>query len=303
VCCSEHDLRYTRCCVASIRRWYPNIPISLVKDETNRPFDTRELEQGWNVRVFQTEHPVPSGGWSKLEPLLLPTRQRSLILDSDIVFLGRVIERLETIEADFIVESVGGWMSLLDQHYFDLEALQEQFDPGFKFPGYTFNVGQLVATSGILRREDFEPLVLFSATPQRIRSDIFGGHDQGVINYVLLKKAQEGELSLGRVNFMLWGWSRLPRSGSQAIRTGRLSSSSPYPYLIHWHGRKLQLFWLMRNGRLLRHFERDYYSRVPRGRLKRAWRTARLAWAIVSGRQSRRVLWNDPTAPGFASFT
>ena len=32
------DLHLTRCCVASIRRWYPSIPISLVKDELRGRF-------------------------------------------------------------------------------------------------------------------------------------------------------------------------------------------------------------------------------------------------------------------------
>jgi hypothetical protein len=88
ICGSEHDLRYTRCCVASIRRWYPEIPITLLKDETNGQYSTQELELAWNVDVFESERPLPGRGWAKLDPLFLAGRRRCLILDSDIVFLG-----------------------------------------------------------------------------------------------------------------------------------------------------------------------------------------------------------------------
>jgi hypothetical protein len=157
---SPHDLRYTQCCVASIRRWYPDIPISLLKDESNGAYSTRELEEAWDVAVFDGGHPLPGRGWAKLEPMFRPGRQRCLILDSDVVFLGRVIEPLEALDADFVVESAGGWAGSTGRDYFDLVALKE-FDPEFVFPGYTFNCGQLVATTGILRRADFEPLVRF----------------------------------------------------------------------------------------------------------------------------------------------
>jgi hypothetical protein len=272
VCGCERDMRYTQCCVASIRRWYPEIPITLLKDESDGPYSTRELEKAWDVELFEGDRPVPAGGWAKLEPLFLPGRQRCLILDSDIVFIGRVIERLETIDADFVVESVGGWASLIGIHYFDLEALAG-LDPEFVFPGYTFNAGQLVATSGILQRGDFEPFVRFGARPALIHQDVFACIDQGVINYMLLKKAQRGELKLERLNFMLWGWARLPVLGTQAVRTRKLEVNSPYPYLVHWHGVKHKFFGLMRNRRLLWHFERDYYSRVSAGGRKRLWRS------------------------------
>jgi hypothetical protein len=39
------DLRLTRCCVASVRRWYPDIPISLIVDESQGPYSTTRLER------------------------------------------------------------------------------------------------------------------------------------------------------------------------------------------------------------------------------------------------------------------
>lgn len=295
ITCGGYDLRYTQCCVASIRRWYREIPITLLKDESDGPFDTRELERAWDVTVFEGEHPLPGGGWATLEPLFLPGRQRCLIIDNDIVFLGRVIDRLEAIDADVIVESKGGrpmplsrrpdWLT---RDYFDLAALEE-IDPEFVFPGFTFNAGQFVATSGILERSDFEPLVRFGAKPKKLHEGIFGGVNQGIINYVLTKKAQRGELTLAREPFMEWGFNKLPRRGQQGVRTRRMTPDSPYPYLVHWAGKKHPIFFMTRNAWLLRHFEALYYSRIPGGRRKCVWRSTHMLGRFLKHSAKNRV--------------
>jgi hypothetical protein len=273
----RHDLRFTQCCVASIRRWYPEIPISLLKDESRGAYDTSELESAWNVRAVQ---PVPPRGWAKLEPLFLPGRQRCLILDSDIVFAGRVIDTLEAVDADFVVEAWGSVPERTALDYYDPSALAE-LDPEFVFPGYTFNAGQLVATTGVLQREDFEPFVRFGDQPEPNRPDVFRGQDQGLLNYVLQKKAQLGELTLERVPFMVWG----PTLRRGQIRTRNLTDDSPYRCLVHWAGGKARLLRFVPRSGLLRHFEAYYYSRIPAGRRTRAWRSARRLWRIASGQE------------------
>jgi hypothetical protein len=270
----RHDLRFTQCCVASIRRWYPEIPISLVKDESKGAYDTSELEHAWDVRIFDPgQQPLPAKGWGKLEPLFLDGRQRCLILDSDIVFLGRVIDVLEAVEADFVVEAYGGRPDRIAEEFFDLAALKK-FDPDFVFPGYTFNGGQFVGTTGILKRADFEPFVRFGARPEVTRPDVFRLADQGTLNYVLMKKAQVGELTLQRAPFMVWG----PNHSRRTVRRRKLTARSPYFFLMHWAGKKRRGFRLLRNGRLLLHFEAYYYSRIPGGRRKRLGRSLRRLW-------------------------
>jgi hypothetical protein len=273
----KHDLRFTRCCVASIRRWYPDIPISLLKDESRGEYDTRELEEAWSVTIFEGEGPVPTDGWSKLEPLFLSRGTRCLILDSDVVFLGRVLDWLEACDADFVVEALGGPVTSLSRHYFDLDGLKE-IDPDFVYPGYHFNTGQFVASTGVLHRDDFEPFVCLGRSPRILRRDVFASGEQGVLNYVLLKKEQIGQASLARLPFMLWG----PGLRRRSVRVRELGANSPNMSMVHWAGPKAKLFWRIRNGRLLRHFEASYYSSVPGGRRKRLTRSARLAWAILT---------------------
>jgi hypothetical protein len=283
-------VRYTRCCVASVRRWYPEIPITLLKDQTVRPYDTSELEHAWDVDLFEGDRPLPGGSWNKLEPLLLPGHERCLILDSDVVLLGRVIDALETVDANFVVESYGSRPEdLYRDGYFDPDAL-ERLDPEFAYPGHTFNTGQFVATTGMLKRSDFEPLVRFGALPQPTHPEVFSPVEQGILNYVLMKKAQQGALTLARLPFMVWGFNRIPRRGPQAIPVRSLTLDSPHCRVMHWAGhRKRTCFLLMRNGRILRHFESCYYTRVPAGRRKRLMRSASLAWRGLTARHQRRA--------------
>lgn len=55
---------------------------------------------------------------------------------------------------------------------------------------------------------------------------------------------------------------------------------------MHWAGPKRKLFGLMRNGRLLRHFEAFYYTRIPGKRVERYRRLARLLWALLTGKEA-----------------
>jgi hypothetical protein len=254
------DYPFTRCCVASIRRWYPKIPITLIKDESHGAYDTRELESYWDVEPFKTATQVFGWGWPKLEPLFLATNERCLIIDSDIVFIGKVLDRLEEHEDDFIVAEVSHPPEEIKAHYFDLEKLK-RFDPDFVFPNYTFNTGQMVVTTGILKRQDFEPFVRFSEPRRLLHPDVFKLNDQGLLNYVLGRKYQLGEISLRRVEFMWWaGWLE-----EHAVELERLDDDSPYPFLVHWAGPKEASFHRARNADLLRYFEALYYSGVAGG--------------------------------------
>ena len=59
--CTRGDFRLTRICVASIRYWYSDIPIVLIKDLMNGDFDTTEVEKHFNVSLY--EQKVRAYGW------------------------------------------------------------------------------------------------------------------------------------------------------------------------------------------------------------------------------------------------
>ena len=63
-------------------------PFPCCKDTYHGDFDTSELESAWDVDVFDTGGRIFGWGMIKLEPLVVPTGERLMVLDSDVLFLG-----------------------------------------------------------------------------------------------------------------------------------------------------------------------------------------------------------------------
>jgi hypothetical protein len=269
ISCYLLDVYLTRVCVASIRFWYPQVPIWLLKDRRYGDFNTYEIENKWNVRVYPGRQKNLGWGFGKLEILTEPPARRLLLLDSDIAFAGRVIDRLERFDEDLIVESFEE--TAFEKEFFSLNGLRE-LDPQFEFPRYGFNTGQIVVTTGKITKQDFSGLVDWQ-TRTVMHPEVFKMGEQGLLNYVALRKAQDGELTIRREPFML-----RPGKGSCAdhIQLKDLNSEGQHQELIHWAG----LRWgktlnEMPRSEILLHFEKLYYQRVPLGRLLRLWRLAR----------------------------
>lgn len=287
----RYYVRLTQLCVASIRHWYPEIPIYLIKDKIAGDFSTREIETSWNVQVFPTEAEQFGWGFAHLEPLLMPERRRILVMDVDIVFVGRVLDFLANFEEDFIVhqedqpENPTGKFSGL---YFSLEKLR-RWDPSFRFPRYSFNAGQFVATSGILRREDFDGLIDWGSPRSVLLPEIFNRGDQGVLNYVMMKKHMAGAISLARVPFMVWNPDEMKQ-----FDLARLTAESPYAKLIHWAGLRKPRMCDMPRADILQKFEQLYYSKVPLGRIKRSVRPPVQCMANFVGKVAARFTKRQP---------
>ena len=256
----KSDMRFTRICVASIRYWYPEIPIYLIKDYFNGDFSTAEIERVWQVKVFETPNRYFGWGMSKLEPVFNELGRRFLILDSDTVFTGRVLDWLEQQTEDFVVSLETQSPQRLKEIYFDLAKLNE-FDPQFHFPGTTFNTGQYVATGGMLRRDDFDAVNWTTTPPSLKYPEIFKNGDQGVLNYVLSKKAESGQVSIGGIPFMKYG---LEEIGD--LDLSKIAANSPYPFVIHWAGLKRPRIKAMIRSDILLFFEDYYYSKIRFGK-------------------------------------
>ena len=264
----KYDLRLTRICVASIRYWYPEIPIYLIKDYFNGDFPTEEVERVWRVKVFETPYRYFGWGMSKLEPVFSEQGSRFLILDSDIVFTGSVLETLEQHAEDFVVNLETQTAERLHEIYFDLAKLNE-LDPQFHFPGTTFNTGQYVATGGILNREDFDVVNWTTSPPSLKYPQIFRNGDQGVLNYVLAKKAEAGQVTVADVPFMKYGLKEI-----SDFDLSKIAADSPYPFVIHWAGLKQRRIKAMIRSDILLFFEDYYYSKLPFGKLRNRCRVA-----------------------------
>jgi hypothetical protein len=278
ICCYALDVYMTRICVASIRFWYPDLPIWLLKDRQYGDFSTREIEDKFNVQVYPVRLEKLGWGFGKLEPLTELPHRRLLILDSDVVFVGRVIDRLELFDEDLIVENSSVENSdepTVEEQFFSLQGLR-QFDPSFSFPGYGFNTGQIVATTGKLTKKSMEGLVDWQK-PSVMRPDIFKKGEQGLLNYVALREVQRGNLTIRREPFMVW--PGVP-SRAEHIRLEDINSEGKHQQLIHWAGLRWgKTIEEMPKPEILRFFETIYYKEMSFGTLRRQWRKAQFVAA------------------------
>jgi len=273
IACYKHDLRLARILATSIRHWYPDLPIWLIKDRRYGDFDTRELESVLKVSVLPTRFRSYGWGFAKLEPYFLAKQHRCLILDADIVMLGCVIDHLEQFNEDFVVaHEVPPDLEFIDRWYFNLDRMRD-FDPEFKFPGFIFNTGNLVATTGILQPAHFAGLIEWKDLPSLSHPQIFRCAEQGVLNYLLMKMHARGEISLRRDRFM-----EVPfEPPGMDVDVAKLNSASPYKFVVHWAGCTRNVlsptFARTPRGDLMLHFEDLYYRHIPMGS---AWRWCRL---------------------------
>lgn len=275
ICSFRYDQHFLRICIASVRYWYPDIPIFLLKDEGRGPFSTDEVERTHNAQVLETR--FSKGGWglTKIEALFGSSPKRILLLDSDTVLMGRVIDRLEAWPEDFIVTGVvdeDPSFYLISRDYIDVEAVKRDFDPDYDYPGFGFNSGHLVITRDLLDRSDFDGLVDFSENGFRAVAPkgLFPYADQGILNYVLAKKRKDG-VTVRHADF--WCWSGLPEAKQFSLDGVRRHQD--YGMIIHWAGTKKHVLSSMDRSDILMFFEQKYYTRVPAGPLVRRWRAIR----------------------------
>jgi hypothetical protein len=272
ISCYKLDAQLTRACVASIRFWYPRLPIWLLKDRNYGDFNTHEIEQHWDVRVYPDRQKNLGWGFGKLEVMTELPERRLLILDSDVVFAGRVIERLEASSEDFVVNKEEFKLPGIEEQFFRLDRMR-RLDPAFAFPGYGFNTGQIAATTGRITKKDFEGLLNWQARTV-MHPEIFQKGEQGLLNYVILRKLQQGKLTIRREPFMVWPGAA---GRTEHIQTKDFTPEGRHQQLIHWAGLRWgKALEEMPRSEILLHFEAMYYRRVPLGGWLRRWRRARI---------------------------
>lgn len=282
IACYAHDQHMVRSCAASIRYWHPNADICLIRDLGKGDFSTAEIERVLGVRVLELERKRFGWGYSKLEPLFLPERSKFLVLDADTVLLGPVLDRLNEIDADFIVDDNKPSAELVKQLYYDVTALKK-LDPCFSPCGYNFNSGQWVGTSGLIRRSDFELVLNWSEPPFQTHPEAFMGGEQGILNYVVENCANQRRLSLARIDLMLWLDVDLAK-----IDLNTIADKQGYDKILHWAGFKYGEANFARRD-IHAYFERQYYARLPWGTFKRRWRYAQIMLRLQAKRAQREV--------------
>lgn len=269
--CSR-DARLTRICVASIRYFYPEVPIRLLAGDILQRGLAEELYRYWGVELAD----LPKGdyGWGlvKLEPLFGPAGEKFLVMDVDTVLTGRVLDIRAESDAPFFVDDEQLSDADFKRLYYDWDKLRE-IDPKVQSARTAFNVGQWFGTAGLVKREEFDRWVDWTL-PRRLRyPEHFMGGDQGVMNYVILQKEAFEGLRIERRTIMRWPGNSMDRLDVESVSKG----TAP-PLVIHWAGMKSTFLRNMVGADLLVFFERYYYQRLPAGWLRRIFATCYHTW-------------------------
>jgi hypothetical protein len=267
VCCNKNDFFLARICIASIRYYYPSINIELIKDPGNGKVNSREVEKYFNVKIVDLK--IKKMGWSgaKFHYLYqMPEGKKVLILDPDIVFIGPFLERLLPAIAlcEYVVSADENGVP--DKHwaritYFDIEAIQKAY-PGYEYPGYFFNAGQIFLTTGAIARKDLDEFFNPLEYPFWKKQELFPLVDQSVYNYLLPALEADRKIRVGKEKFMIWGKSKELNSISLADIANKTVQSG----LVHWAGcQRFKTVTKMSRGDILNFFEVYYYSKVRMG--------------------------------------
>lgn len=285
ICASTRDARYTRICVASVRFFYPQISIRLLVGGRLQHGLERELRYYYNVSV--ADIPVGNYGWGFVhwEPLFGPSGEKFLVLDSDTVLAGPVLDLWNDSQALFLVDDEKPSEAATKELYYDWEKVR-LVDSASQPPKFVFNCGQWFGTSGVLTRDDFAPWVEWTM-PRRVRHPgLFMCGDQGIFNYVLNKKVLLDGLAVDRRKIMRW-----PKHSMEGLEPALVRKRVAAPVVVHWSGPKRVRQRDMIGADLLSYFEETYYQHFPFGGVRR--RSAAymdvLAKLILSARRRMKL--------------
>jgi hypothetical protein len=264
IAASASDARYTRICVASIRYFYPEIPIRLLVGGTLQRWLAAELRRYWNVKLADLPTYGDYGwGFVKLEALFGSPGERFLVLDSDTALAGPVLSLWTEDDVPFLVDDEKQSDENKKRLYYDWEKVLS-IDPSARRPEFVFNSGQWFGTAGVLTRDDFEPWLEW-AMPRKLRPpEFFMPGEQGVLNYVLNRKAALEGLGIQRKQIMRW-----PGHSMEGLNAESIAKRTAPPLVIHWAGMKKTALRHMAGSDILLFFEKFYYTRLPAGRLRR----------------------------------
>ncbi|MDQ6845425.1 MAG: putative nucleotide-diphospho-sugar transferase [Bacteroidota bacterium] len=270
--CHKKDFFLAQILVASIRYFYPTVEIYLCKDLLNGNFHTNEMENFWKVKILDLV--ITKFGWSaaKMHFYLSDKLKgkKALLLDADIVFTGRVLDRLIPLamKNDVIVSdeyhdgNEGEW---LKKQYYDIDIVQ-RMHPDFRLPGYYFNCGQLVARSQLFTINEVKDVFDPNNFPFWLNRRDFPLVDQGVLNYLLPYKAQKNEIKIAKDKYYIW----IDTDAARQMDLNDIIEGEKNPYMIHWAGNeRIPFVYGMIRGDILVYFQKLYFDKIPFGQLKR----------------------------------
>lgn len=262
---SSRDARLTRICVASIRYFYPDVPIKILPGDILQSGLAQELKAYWNVEISNILPADYGWGYVKIEPLFGSKGEKFLVMDVDTVFTGYVLELRAESNALFLVDNEPHTDAEFKKLYYDWDELKK-IDSEVQSGRLAFSGGQWFGTAGYFTREDFDPWITWTFPRKQKFPNLFFGGEQGVVSLVVNKKEALENLTVDRTTIMLWpGNLELLKE----VPLELIASRSAPPLVIHWAGMKKIRMKKMVGSDILMFFEKYYYSSIPYGRIRR----------------------------------
>jgi len=262
----SRDARLTRICVASIRYYYPDVPIRVLAGSPLMPDLIRELRDYWNTSVARWQEGDYGSGFVKLETLFGPQGERFMVIDADTVIVGPVLDLWREDDPPFLMDEETLPDGEMKRLYYDWDNLSANGLPTPR-PLHVYNTGQWFGTAGVVDRSEFDDLIEWSMPRQLHHPKFFMTGDQGTQNYVFNRMAHRGRQFYGRRTIMRW-----PPHGMSDVTLEAVRNRTAPPVVVHWAGLKKRRISDMVNPELLIFFEKYYYSRIPMGGLLRHYR-------------------------------
>lgn len=253
----RYDLKWTRICIASLRFWYPDIPIFLIVDYSNGSLPAAEMIRKWNLQILDTGKQHYGWGFGKFEPLFLKNDQHFLVLDADTVITGPVLDKVKDLQADFVVDHEVQPLEKLKTLYYDPVEVTELF-PGFEYPGYSFNTGQWIGKGNVLSKDDFNDFITWDPKPALRHPGYFKQADQGILNLLVHIKERRQQVLVSKIPLMIW-----PVDGNaDFIQLSEIAAKkSTNAFVIHWAGIKFRHTRDYPRSDILEFYQNYYYSK------------------------------------------
>lgn len=254
----RYDFKFTCICVASVRYWYPDIDIYLLVDKGRGTYDASILEKSLNIKLFNTPRKKFGWGYGKLEPLFVDKKHSFLVLDSDTVLTGPIIDLVINDVSDFVVDEEVQPDIRFNEIYYHLDKIN-QIDPNFKYPGYSFNSGQWFGTSGILSRSDFEIGIEWTEPPKSKYPEIIFKGDQSILNFIIHLQENMKKITVLRKKIMIWPeGNRVNLISLDNI----IKKNSNSLYIIHWAGIKGSRLKEMPGWEILKFYKKCFCNKL-----------------------------------------
>jgi hypothetical protein len=242
--CHAGDKFMVQATLASMRYYFPMVPICLVVDGA---FDVSDLEKDYGLIVLRiSDLPSPemrkliAGNYrAKLAALWEGPFEFYVWLDSDAIVWGDFTSQLrfdldfqifgpDSERVDDSLETIPGWLP----HFFFDPSLLKQFDPDFKWQGNLyFCSGAFACRRNVITFDQWTKAELWGRWKMG---------EQGLLNYLVHSKAGRGELKAAAANLQhIWVQHGKRELEEDCANAGwKFPAAIRRPRVAHFCGRK-----------------------------------------------------------------